>query len=149
MQYTIEKPYRMVTKNAEKNWKFSTFVRFLGPFSDNWCFRKMCVAGMKRGPCPTILYSFFTKLNEEALLKVSLKNLYWFQSCKIMQTLCLPFAIFQMANGQLSMVYITVNVLAPNSKRRLFCSCLGFSMGILLRKYFKALYIFVFEKYLA
>ena len=40
----------------------------------------MCVAGMKRGPCPTILYSFFTKLNEEALLKVSLKNLHLFQS---------------------------------------------------------------------
>ena len=35
---------------------------------------------MKRGPCPTILYSFFTKLNEEALLKVSLKNLHLFQS---------------------------------------------------------------------
>ena len=35
IQYTIEKPYKMVTKNAEKNLKFSTFVRFLGPFSEN------------------------------------------------------------------------------------------------------------------
>ena len=70
----------MVTRNAEKNLKFSTFDKFLGPFSENLCFRKMCVAGMKRGPCPTILYSFFTKLNEEALLKVSLKNLHLFQS---------------------------------------------------------------------
>ena len=35
MQYTIEKPYKMVTKNAEKNLKFSTFDKFLGPFSEN------------------------------------------------------------------------------------------------------------------
>ena len=35
IQYTIEKPYKMVTKNAEKNLKFSTFVRFLGPFLEN------------------------------------------------------------------------------------------------------------------
>ena len=32
MQYIIEKPYKMVTKNAKKNSNFSTFVRFLGPF---------------------------------------------------------------------------------------------------------------------
>ena len=32
MQYIIEKPYKMVTKNAKKNFNFSTFVRFLGPF---------------------------------------------------------------------------------------------------------------------
>ena len=35
IQYTIEKPYKMVTKNAGKNLKFSTFVRFLGQFSEN------------------------------------------------------------------------------------------------------------------
>ena len=35
IQYTIEKPYKMVTTNAEKNLKFSTFVRFLGPFLEN------------------------------------------------------------------------------------------------------------------
>ena len=37
---------------------------------------------MKRGPCPPSLHSFFMELNEEALLKVSLENLYWFQSYK-------------------------------------------------------------------
>ena len=42
----------------------------------------MGVAGMKRGPRPPILYSFFRELNEEALLKVSLKNLCWFQGYK-------------------------------------------------------------------
>ena len=35
IQYTIEMTYKMVTKNAEKNLKFSTFVRFLGPFLEN------------------------------------------------------------------------------------------------------------------
>ena len=32
MQYTIEKPYKMVRKNCKKNLKFWTFIRFLGPF---------------------------------------------------------------------------------------------------------------------
>ena len=70
----------MVTKNAEKNLRFSTFVRFLGPFLENYCFRKMGVGGMKRGSRPPILLSYFTKLNEQALLKVSLKNIHLFQS---------------------------------------------------------------------
>ena len=41
MQYIIEKPYKMVTKNAKKNSNFSTFVRFLGPFLKKWRFWKM------------------------------------------------------------------------------------------------------------
>ena len=40
----------------------------------------MGVAGMKQGPHLTILFSFFTKRNEEALLKASLKNIHLFQS---------------------------------------------------------------------
>ena len=80
MQYTIEKPYKMVTRNATFKKKISTFVRFLGQILENQCFRKMGVAGMKWGPRPPILYSFFRELNEEALLKVSLKNLHLFQS---------------------------------------------------------------------
>ena len=39
--YTIEKPYEMVTKNAKKILKFSTFVRFLGHFLKKRCFGKM------------------------------------------------------------------------------------------------------------
>ena len=31
----------------------------------------MGVAGLKWGPCPPILYSFFRELNKEALLKVT------------------------------------------------------------------------------
>ena len=41
MQYIIEKPYKMVTKNARKNSNFSTFVRFLGPFLKKQCFSKI------------------------------------------------------------------------------------------------------------
>ena len=41
MQYIIEKPYKMVTKNAKKNSNFSTFVRFLGPFLKKQRFWKM------------------------------------------------------------------------------------------------------------
>ena len=37
MQYTIGKPYKIVTKN-EKKLKFSTFVSFLGQFLKKWCF---------------------------------------------------------------------------------------------------------------
>ena len=41
MQYTIEKPYKMVTKNDRNFLKFSTFVRFLGPFLKKQCFSKI------------------------------------------------------------------------------------------------------------
>ena len=34
-QYSIEKPYKMVTKNATFFCEFSTFVRFLGQFFEN------------------------------------------------------------------------------------------------------------------
>ena len=67
------------TQHFEKNFNF---CRFLGPFLENYCFRKMGMAGIKCEPCPPILYPFFTKLNEKALQKVSFKNLYWFQSWK-------------------------------------------------------------------
>ena len=40
MQYTIEKPYEIVTMNA-KNTNFSTFGRFLGPFLKKQCFSKI------------------------------------------------------------------------------------------------------------
>ena len=50
----------------------------------------MGVASLKRGPCPTIFHSFFMELNKEALLKVSLKNLYWFQSYETLIFSCRP-----------------------------------------------------------
>ena len=47
----------------------------------------MGVAGMKQGPRPPILLSFFTKLNEEALLKVSLKNIHRFKVAHFLKIL--------------------------------------------------------------
>ena len=41
MQYTIEKPYKMVTKNDRKILKFSTFVTILGPFLKKQWFSKI------------------------------------------------------------------------------------------------------------
>ena len=82
MQYTIEKPYKIFTENAKKILKFSTLGIVLGPFLKKMCISKIGVACMKRGPCPLILHSFFMEPNEEALLKVSLKNFHWFQSYK-------------------------------------------------------------------
>ena len=45
----------------------------------------MGMAGMKWRPHPSILYSFFTKLNEETLLKISIKILHLFQKLPIFQ----------------------------------------------------------------
>lgn len=45
----------------------------------------MGVAGMKWRPHLSILYLFFTKLNEETLLKVSLKNLHFVSKLPIFQ----------------------------------------------------------------
>jgi hypothetical protein len=46
----------------------------------------MGVAGIKWGPYPSTIHSFSINLNEEALLKVSLKNAYWFQICPFSKT---------------------------------------------------------------
>ena len=78
----LKSPIKSLPRMQKKNLKFSTFGSVLGPFLKKLCFWKMGVAGMKRGPCPLILHSFFMEPNEEALLKVSLKNFHWFQSCK-------------------------------------------------------------------
>ena len=82
MQYTIEKPYKIFTENAKKKFQIFNFWQRFRAIFEKIVFLKNGVAGMKRGPCPLILHSFFMEPNEEALLKVSLKNFHWFQSCK-------------------------------------------------------------------
>ena len=42
----------------------------------------MGVASIKQLPCPSKIVSFSGKLNEEAILKVSFKNIDWFQIWK-------------------------------------------------------------------
>ena len=66
----------------KKNLNFPKFVRFLGQFLKKQCFWKMGVAGIKQLPCPSKIASFSGNLNGEALLKVSFKNIDWFQKYK-------------------------------------------------------------------
>ena len=44
------------------------------------------VAGMKEGPYTSTIPSFLVDLNEEALLKVSFKNIDWFHICLLSKT---------------------------------------------------------------
>ena len=81
MQYTIQKPYKWLP-NMQKKKVNSNFCHVFRDIFGKLIFRNMGMVGSKRGACPPIMYSFFMNFNEEALLKVSLKNLHWFQSYK-------------------------------------------------------------------
>ena len=85
-QYTIEKPYKIATRNAKKNFEFFKICWFLGPFLKNQCFGKMGVAGIKWGQRSSTIPPFLMNLNVEALLKVSFKNIDWFQICPFSKT---------------------------------------------------------------
>ena len=52
----------------------------------NQCFGKMGVAGIKWGQCSSTKPPFLLNLNEEALLKLSFKNIDWFQICPFSKT---------------------------------------------------------------
>ena len=54
----------------------------LGPFLKKPCFWKMGMAGIKWQPCLSTRPSFSVNINEEAFLKVSFKNIDWFQISK-------------------------------------------------------------------
>ena len=58
----------------------------LRTFFEKVSFWKMGVAGIKWGPYPSTIHSFSINLNEEALLKVSFKNIDKFQSCPFSKT---------------------------------------------------------------
>ena len=65
----------------KKNLNFPKFVRFL-----EQCFWKMGVAGIKQLPRPSKIASFSRNLDEETLLKVSYKNIDWFQKSKALKS---------------------------------------------------------------
>ena len=46
----------------------------------------MRLAGIKWGPYPSTIHSFSINLNEEAILKVSFKNIDWFQKYKALKS---------------------------------------------------------------
>ena len=65
----------------------------------NVCFWKMGVADIKQLPRPTKIASFSWKLNGEALLKVSFKNIDWLQKYKALKSKIVKKAQFHKENG--------------------------------------------------
>ena len=59
----------------------------------------MGVAGIKQLPHPSKIASFSGNLNEEALLKVSFKNIDWFQKYKALKSKIVKKAQFHKENG--------------------------------------------------
>ena len=59
----------------------------------------MGVAGIKYLPCPSKIASFSGNLNGEALLKVSFKNIDWFQKYKALKSKIVKKAQFHKENG--------------------------------------------------
>ena len=81
-QGTIKKPYKNATRTAKNFFIFFKKCWFWGPILKNLCLRKMGVAGIKWWPCLSTIPSFLININEEAFLKVSFKNIDWFQIWK-------------------------------------------------------------------
>ena len=79
---TIKKPYKNATRNAKNFFNFFQNCWVLGPFSKNLCFWKMGMAGIKWSPCLSTRPSFSVHINKEAFLKVSFKNIDWFEIWK-------------------------------------------------------------------
>ena len=59
----------------------------------------MGVAGIKQLPRPSKTASFSGNLNEEALLKVSFKNVDWFQKYRALKSKIVKKAQFHKENG--------------------------------------------------
>ena len=82
----LKSPIKLQQEMQKKILNFPKFVRFLGHFLKKQCFWKMGVAGIKRLPRPSKIGSFSWKLNGEALLKVSFKNIDWLQKYKALKS---------------------------------------------------------------
>ena len=87
-------------QEMQKNFlNFPKFERFLGHFLKKQCFWKMGVAGIQQLPRPSKRASLSGKLNEEALLKVSFKNIDRFQKYKALKSKIVKKAQFHKENG--------------------------------------------------
>ena len=81
----LKSPIKLQKEMPKKILNFPKFVTFLGHFLKKQCFCKMGMAGIKQLPCPSKMASFSGNLNGEALLKVSFKNVDWFQKYKALK----------------------------------------------------------------
>ena len=81
----LKSPIKLLPEMKKIFLKCSKFVGFKD-FFEKVSFWKMDVAGIKWGPYPSTIHSFSINLNEEALLKVSFKNIDKFQSCQFSKT---------------------------------------------------------------
>ena len=95
----LKSPIKLQQEMQKKKLNFPKFVRFLGHFLKKQCFWKMGVAGIKQLPRPSKIASFSWKLNGEALLKVSLKNIDRFQKYKGLKSKIVKKAQFPKENG--------------------------------------------------
>ena len=82
-----------------KLWIFQNLLDFLGHFLKKQCLGEMGVAGIKQLPHPSKIASFSWKLNGEALLKVSFKNIDRFQKYKALKSKIVKKAQFHKENG--------------------------------------------------
>ena len=81
----LKSTIKLQQEMQKKILNFPKFVRFLGHFLKKQCFGKMGMAGIKQLPRPSKIASFLWTLNGEALLKVSFKNVDWFQKYKALK----------------------------------------------------------------
>ena len=82
----LKSSIKMLPEMKKNFFGFYKICWFLGHFLKKQCFLKMSIAGIKQWPCPSIILSFLVNLNEEALLKVSFKNIDRFQICPLSKT---------------------------------------------------------------
>ena len=78
-------PTKLLPEMKKYFWNVQNLL-VLRTFFEKVSFWKMGVAGIKWGPYPSTIHSFSINLNEEALLKVSFKNIDKFQSCPFSKT---------------------------------------------------------------
>ena len=94
----LKSPTKLQQEMRKKILNFPKFVRFLGHFLKKQCFGKMGLAGIKQLSSPSKIASFSENLNEEAILKVSFKNIDWFQENKASKSKIVKKAQFHKEN---------------------------------------------------
>ena len=95
----LKSPIELQKEMAKKILNFPKFVRLLGHSSKKQHFWKMGVACIDQLPRPSKIASFSGNLNEEALLKVSFKNIDRFQKYKALKSKIVKKAQFHKENG--------------------------------------------------